>query len=880
MQITHNIPALRALNSLNKTNLSADKHMRNLSSGLRINTAADDAAGLAISNKMQTQVRGLKRASMNSQDGISLVQTAEGALQEVQNMLQRMRELAVQGANGTLVEEDRRAIQDEVDQLKDQITSTSELTEFNRLKLLNGQLDRRSFTDNEKVSNVAYVSDTVQPGEYAIEVTKVGTKAKVDGIEAKYASGHAGRVNINGEEVDILETDTAEQVFEKLRDVCQRVDLTLTRDVGWGTPAGGKLHIESKEAGRDKYIEVNTTSFELLNDIGLVSEPNKRLDIANGSDAEASLIYKGSDPSRPDYGFEKTATLSANGNRVTITDANYQKVFIDLNVNEEGTALKNGTKFLSAAEMLESIEKYGQSPSSLNIVGFNFEFAKGSKLNGYTIQFKNDNSIASGASGVSSGADVAVDKDRRVITITGAIEKFKTDDLKTAINNALKTELDVTNDLITSITGAYDKNKANKVEKITTEVSNWTKPSDIKIGNMKFEFTGTGNYAIGALADYSIEFSSGKPSGSSTTVGSVGVDTTNKKITIYKINSGNTTTVESGWGTLTNIQGRLDTALAAAGIKLTSTVSTSGAATPKFSGQFSTTINVASQPPTVQIGDTKFVILKNSTTPASGYTDVLNGYKFVFNPGSPDPSASPDKNIDTVNKVINIYGDNLTVSGVIKQVNTALEGLGYSGSGGFIGLAPIDDNGNILSGGDSRRGEKLFEVDPFMVGSNKVIGGLNISKANQDKLGTLDNSEKIDFTVLDAGPLQLQVGPNEGMHMEVQIPKLTSTALGLEFINMRTAKGASEAISLCDYAINEISAVRSKLGAYQNRLEYTINNLDVTSENTTAALSRIQDADMAEEMAEYTQKNVISQAGINMLSQANQRPQQVLQLLQ
>lgn len=879
MQITHNIPALRALNSLNKTNLSADKHMRNLSSGLRINTAADDAAGLAISNKMQTQVRGLKRASMNSQDGISLVQTAEGALQEVQNMLQRMRELAVQGANGTLVEEDRRAIQDEVDQLKDQITSTSELTEFNRLKLLNGQLDRRSFTDNEKVSNVAYVSDTVQPGEYAIEVTKVGTKAKVDGIEAKYASGHAGRVNINGEEVDILETDTAEQVFEKLRDVCQRVDLTLTRDVGWGTPAGGKLHIESKEAGRDKYIEVNTTSFELLNDIGLVSEPNKRLDIANGSDAEASLIYKGSDPSRPDYGFEKTATLSANGNRVTITDANYQKVFIDLNVNEEGTALKNGTKFLSAAEMLESIEKYGQSPSNLDIVGFNFEFAKGSKLNGYTIQFKNDNSIASGANAVSSGANVEVDKDRRVITIAGAVELFKADDLKTAINNALKTELDVTNDLITSITGKYDANKANKVEKITTEVSNWTKPSDIKVGNIKFTFSGSGDYAIGALADYTIEFSSGIPS--NTIVGSVGVDKANKKITIYKINSGAVAPDNSGWGTLANIKSRLDTALKAAGINLSGTLTfTSGGTTFISSGQYSTTINVASQPPTVQIGDTKFVILKNSTTPASGYTDVLNGFKFVFNPGSSKPSADPQDGLDTVNKVINIYGDNLTVSGLIKQVNTALEGLGYSGSGGFIGLAPIDDNGNILSGADTRRGEKLFEVDPFMLGSNKVIGGLNISKANQDKLGTLDNSEKIDFTVLDAGPLQLQVGPNEGMHMEVQIPKLTSTALGLEFINMRTAKGASEAISLCDYAINEISAVRSKLGAYQNRLEYTINNLDVTSENTTAALSRIQDADMAEEMAEYTQKNVISQAGINMLSQANQRPQQVLQLLQ
>lgn len=860
MQITHNIPALRALNSLNKTNLSADKRMRNLSSGLRINTAADDAAGLAISNKMQTQVRGLKRASMNSQDGISLVQTAEGALQEVQNMLQRMRELAVQGANGTLVEEDRRAIQDEVDQLKQQITDTSELTEFNRLKLLNGQLDRRSFTDNEKVSNVAYVSDTVNPGEYAIEVTKVGTKAKVDGMDAKYEGGHAGRININGEEVDILETDTAEQVFEKLRDVCQRVDLTLTRDENWGTEKGGKLHIESKEAGKDKYIEVNTTSFELLNDIGLVSEPNKRLDVAHGSDAEASLIYKGSDPSRPDYGFEKTATLSANGNRVTITDANYQKVFIDLNVNEEGTALKNGTKFLSSAEMLESIEKYGQSPNDMQLLGFDFNFAKGSKLNGYTIQFKNDNNDTTGK------PTVDVNSDSRVITVNGNVSTLKASGIKDEINKQLKIKLGVTNDLVTSVTGSFDNTKIGKTPTHESKISDWKVIGDIEAGGYKFEFD-----KLTAVSDYKIECIA-TPPGSGTAGSTVSIDSSNKTIKIYM--SGGTGVTPS-WPSATDVTTKLNTALANAGVNVTVKVTGTGDSTKPLS----TTVDSLSKPPTVTIGETNFVLVSNKASiPANEaqYSDLLNGFSFVYIEGS-------DKNavgVDLDKKQIQIKGDKLTAEDVEKMVLSGLKTAGLiSSTDTNTYLMAVDSSNKQLTGAPYNT-DPLFKVDPLVLGSDKVVGGLNISEANRDKLGTLDNSEKIDFTVLDAGPLQLQVGPNEGMHMEVQIPKLTSTALGLEFINMRTAKGASEAISLCDYAINEISAVRSKLGAYQNRLEYTINNLDVTSENTTAALSRIQDADMAEEMAEYTQKNVISQAGINMLAQANQRPQQVLQLLQ
>lgn len=876
MQITHNIPALRALNSLNKTNLSADKRMRNLSSGLRINSAADDAAGMAISNKMQTQVRGLKRAEMNSQDGISLVQTAEGALGEVQNMLQRMRELAVQGANGTLTADDRRAIQDEVDQLKEQITSTSELTEFNKLKLLNGQLDRRSFTDNEKVSNVAYVSDTVKPGEYALDVSKIGTQAKFDGIDASYKGGNTGRVSINGEEVEILATDTAEDAFQKIRDLCERVDITLTRDAGWGSEDGGKLHLSTKQAGRDQYIEIKTSSMELLNDLGLVvpkadisnlkedEDGYKLMTKVNGTDAEATLVYKGSDPTKPDYGFARTSTVAAEGNRVIITDANYQKIYIDLSVNEAGTGLKNGTMSLTQSEMAKQMQIYGKSAQSLELNGFTFDFAKGSELNGYNIKFVNTDGDP-----VTATADAGT----KTITINGdftgtntAAATISASGLQNIVNQALRNGIGATTDLVT-ITGKLQV--PQKVEE--NAVVGVAQVSPIVANDIKFEFDDPSK-----LEGYTLEFVDQITSGAGTTASTASLDKNNKVIRIYKNAAGT-------WPTATDLKAaaninasgiaignNLNDVLHSLGVKVINTASgVTGAANPSMS----TTITSSNLPPQFTIGDTSFRIVTDTTETDSTKlvsSDALKGYTIVFTAGSSDPKVGIDKN----RKEIQVQGDNLTNSGAIALINNALKSAGMiSGDAGIVALTA---SGGVMGAATAPKLSEPLHSKTEMDGG-QIIGGKDVDPENS---GILQNSENIEFTVLDAGPLQLQVGPNEGMKVEVQIPILTSTALGLEFVNMRTAEGASEAISLCDYAINEISAVRSKLGAYQNRLEYTINNLQTTSENTTAALSRIQDADMAEEMSEYTQKNVISQAGVNMLSQANQRPQQVLQLLQ
>ena len=128
--------------------------------------------------------------------------------------------------------------------------------------------------------------------------------------------------------------------------------------------------------------------------------------------------------------------------------------------------------------------------------------------------------------------------------------------------------------------------------------------------------------------------------------------------------------------------------------------------------------------------------------------------------------------------------------------------------------------------------------------------------------------------------MRLQVGANEGQVLDVEIPAVTLLNMGIKDIDVSKKEGADDAIARVDDAIRFVSSVRGKLGAYQNRLESTVNSLDITSENMTAAYSRIIDVDMAEEMTEYTTAQVLTQAGTSMLAQANERPSQVLQLLQ
>ncbi|NLP41777.1 MAG: flagellin, partial [Veillonellaceae bacterium] len=187
MIINHNMASLNTYRQLSANNAQTSKSLEKLSSGLRINRAGDDAAGLAISEKMRGQIRGLDQASRNAQDGISLIQTAEGSLNETHSILQRMRELAVQGSNDTATDSDRNEIQKEIEQLKSEINRISDTTEFNTKKLLDGSIGQTSTitgTNAARVTSMTPVDSTIE-GDYT--VTFSNQKAEVAKFQA--ASG-------------------------------------------------------------------------------------------------------------------------------------------------------------------------------------------------------------------------------------------------------------------------------------------------------------------------------------------------------------------------------------------------------------------------------------------------------------------------------------------------------------------------------------------------------------------------------------------------------------------------------------------------------------------------------------------------------------------
>ncbi|MDE6817038.1 MAG: flagellin FliC3, partial [Lachnospiraceae bacterium] len=194
-----------------------------------------------------------------------------------------------------------------------------------------------------------------------------------------------------------------------------------------------------------------------------------------------------------------------------------------------------------------------------------------------------------------------------------------------------------------------------------------------------------------------------------------------------------------------------------------------------------------------------------------------------------------------------------------------------------------DANGNIdfIAARDSFQGGTGFPADAKVTQTDgnvvTITGGQGFEIKLEFKAAV---TMPLSIEVEGFGSLDKQVGANEGQQMDIRIPKVSLVNMGISSIDLSTEEGARDTITRTDGAIKFISSVRSRLGAYQNRLEHTINSLDITEENMTSAYSRIMDTDMAEEMTEYTNMQVLAQASTSMLAQANERPSQVLQLLQ
>ena len=260
MVVQHNMQAANANRMLNVTTGQQAKCTEKLSSGYRINRAADDAAGLTISEKMRKQIKGLDRASTNAEDGVSAVQTAEGALTEVHSMLQRMNELATQSANGTNSNTDRKAIQDEIDQLTTEIDRVSETTKFNETYLLKGDGAEKAHNVNAHDAGLDGVTltDKGDEVEVTLKTLNAGDKISIAGKnytigattdEAKelYKNAKVGeKVTVGGTTYEIAAATNADKGQISKADLDGKIDKGTTVEYG-----NKKVHVVDKTTGID-----------------------------------------------------------------------------------------------------------------------------------------------------------------------------------------------------------------------------------------------------------------------------------------------------------------------------------------------------------------------------------------------------------------------------------------------------------------------------------------------------------------------------------------------------------------------------------------------------------------------------------------------------
>ena len=304
MRINTNMSALRSCYQLNRANDRLSASLERLSSGYKINSAEDSPVGAAMSQKMKTQLRGLDRAIQNASDGISVVETAEGALNEVTDMIQRMRQLSVQGANGTMSAQDRQSLMDEIAQLKEEINRISSDTEYNTRGLINGELSRRTYTNIPGIRST-YISDAVEAGRYELmvaaeatysELTSTAVDVPVTGIEVD------GTINVNGESVTIEKGDTIDQVLDKIKSVADLSDISVNYD-------GTNITFKSDILGSNYPIEINCTK-ELADKLGLEMQMS-----AQGTDA----VVRATMAANSTFKFPDSTTVEVDGNNITLS---------------------------------------------------------------------------------------------------------------------------------------------------------------------------------------------------------------------------------------------------------------------------------------------------------------------------------------------------------------------------------------------------------------------------------------------------------------------------------------------------------------------------------------------------------------------------------
>lgn len=947
MIINHNVSALNAYRNLTMTDRAMSRSLERLSSGLRINRAADDAAGLAISEKMRAQIRGLNQAISNAQDGISLIQTAEGALNETHDILQRMRELSVQAANDTLTASDRQNIQQEIDELVVEIDRIGNTTEFNTKKLLDGSASALTTTD--KLSTRVFMRDGLRVvdqfgqkapggGNYQLEITAnpgVAQVQKTDIMRVKHgetttnidmgfnqarievgmtaaisadASGAVVSFNFQFEDGvnTSVELTLANQDYDAFAfstaladavaaDAVLKERITVQGVASTGTTtfdiqsltkgAAGNftltLNVDeskatSQSAAGSIKIGAGTYSFSAAGSSSAIETST----VINGSEGGTDGVFTGTDKAQSGLqnftvtglvqGTYKittdvntaTARTSASGSGVNLVAQYRQSGTADL-VRDiglvDGATTAVGTSLLVSgrdvnAQMAFEVTAVNGNDVTLKIKSY--EMAKDGTRQVYEAERVVNMALANSTA--------------ETMTV-GNIEfaKFSLDSSNVNVGDSFIlniTPIGVAGEDLATVTQTTDENGKSVSRSFTYYKDNntWNNKTqtvdyltlDDTTGAIKHSEI---NLTFGTMANYNDKGGTFVSFDRSAGVGELATKGTQLR------------DIEAFWDKSGNFlinQAQKITLIQGDGKKAEITL-------------FGTdTINSVVQ----KLNDAIANQLGQANLAGIGATHSDKFASFVTEGGKQPNGLETVAGTFVIRSAITGDAGEITFVGdenVIKALS--LTNLKDAKNNQFTVNVTDAHTGNYVAKDVKIEGNTLVgtvhqNVDVEFDNMTGIQLAWNTETKNFDLNGGFGNRDKTYVHIAD-NTMVFQIGANPLQDVGASIGDMRARALGVNNILVTDRDHANVSISKIDSAIQRVSSERSKMGALQNRLDHTINNLGVASENLTAAESRIRDLDFAKEMMAFTKSQIMLQAGTAMLAQANAKPQSVLQLL-
>lgn len=917
MRIFNNLPATKTFNSLNRTNKKLAKTLNSLSTGLRINSSSDDAAGFAISQKMRSQISGLNVAMRNSQDGISLLQTAEGALGESNSMLQRMRELAVQASNDSLTSNDRQYIQLEINELKKQIDKISNTTQFNRKRILDGSSGALwSSSDinvkariNGGLTRIDEFGQKVSSeGNYRIEISAEGGRPQVqksnifkvsyeevvtrtetvqnitgyttpepyeininDGLDTLgNASGTGwdfrdGQLTITGSGKYCIvgdTTPTTNHIFVNpgvnatifLRDV--NVDTTNSQNYNWSASAGSAFFMQ--DATVDIYLdgENSFTSGGGWHSSGIEASGNSKLTISSISGdfstngtlrATGSLHGAGIGGScasmTADCGeiIIKGGTIEVQGgdgaagigggNGGGPLGGTAKKILI-----EGGNVTANGG--IGGAGIGSGGSDPSYAPSNNNsqvIIKGGTVVANGG--NDYLYVYSKGAGIGGGSTFDSGHIEISPNAS---VTTTGYVEAGQTESIGCGEGG---TNRDVNNPSLTpSAPRTVPSLPMTDPEPITEEEVIVTETITTKSSTLSDMFRNPNGVSL-IERPQTITITQGDGKTANVTL----YETDTMEDIAEKINDAISDSL--GQGKYTNNTNKF----------CTISDGTQNTSESIFTKEL---IKNEETEEEMEIAPGSEILSGTVTTSTNGYN--VGGTMLIR---SAIPGKSGELYFSGDEDLLKALGLN-TIQEAQDATYTASVYNAHSGE-------------KIATNVKSSEPEFPSLIPPEIDIEVDLMSGLSANWDENTKRFIMARKDVYTtFLHLKDNGTIFQIGANGGEDFSVQLGDTSCNALGISKVNVATRETASKAIGIIDKAITKISSQRAKIGAYENSLEYNIEELSITSSNLTNSESRIRDADMAKTMMNFVKLQILNQSGISMLAQSNQLPNSVLKLMQ